>query len=82
MSSIIDELILLHKAGIGVKEVLLKATAGNAELIKMNNTGTLEAGKRADLIVVAGDPLKDLSVLRNVAITICNGVVYDWSVTP
>ena len=82
VSSIIDELMLLNKAGIGVKEVLLKATAGNAELIKMKNTGTLEAGKRADLIVVAGDPLQDLSVLRNVAITVCNGVVYDWSVTP
>jgi imidazolonepropionase-like amidohydrolase len=79
VSSIVDELIMIHDAGIGVAEVLHRATAGNAELVRIKNTGTLEPGKRADLIVVQGDPLNDLGVLRNVAITICNGVVYDWS---
>ena len=35
--------------------------------------GTLEAGKLADLIVVDGDPLEDLSALRNVEVVVKGG---------
>ena len=82
IASIIDELIMTHEAGISIVEVLLKATSGNAALIGLKDTGALEAGKRADLIVISGDPLKDLETLRNVSITVANGVLYDWSVVP
>jgi imidazolonepropionase-like amidohydrolase len=39
--------------------------------------GTVEAGKRADLILVRGNPLKDIRVLRQVTRVITAGRVYD-----
>jgi imidazolonepropionase-like amidohydrolase len=47
-------------------EVLLSATRVNAELFRMQDRiGTVERGKYADLIVVAGNPLDNLRVLQN-----------------
>jgi imidazolonepropionase-like amidohydrolase len=37
--------------------------------------GTVEAGKRADLLVVKGDPTADLAVLQNVRLVMHNGVI-------
>ncbi len=46
-------------------EVLLSATKVNAELFRMSDKiGTVEAGKYADLLVVAGNPLKNLRVFQ------------------
>jgi imidazolonepropionase-like amidohydrolase len=47
-------------------EVLLSATKVNAELFRMSDRiGTVEPGKYADLIVVAGNPLRNLKVFQN-----------------
>ena len=47
-------------------EVLLSATKVNAELFRMSDTiGTVEPRKYADLIVVAGNPLRNLRVFQN-----------------
>jgi imidazolonepropionase-like amidohydrolase len=47
-------------------EVLLSATRVNAALFRMQDRiGSVEAGKYADLIVVQGDPLKNLRALQN-----------------
>jgi imidazolonepropionase-like amidohydrolase len=47
-------------------DVLLSATKVNAELFRMSDRiGTVEAGKYADLIVVTGNPLKNLRVFQN-----------------
>ena len=46
-------------------EVLLSATKVNAELFRMQDRiGTVEPGKYADLLVVAGNPLKNLRALQ------------------
>ncbi|MBI4628463.1 MAG: amidohydrolase family protein [Candidatus Rokubacteria bacterium] len=46
-------------------EVLLSATKVNAALFRMSDKiGTVEPGKYADLIVVAGNPLKNLRVFQ------------------
>ena len=46
-------------------EVLLSATKVNAELFRMSDRiGTVEPGKYADLIVVEGDPLRNLRVFQ------------------
>ncbi|MBI1846448.1 MAG: amidohydrolase family protein [Candidatus Rokubacteria bacterium] len=46
-------------------EVLLSATKVNAELFRMSDKiGSVEPGKYADLIVVAGNPLKNLRVFQ------------------
>jgi len=47
-------------------EVLMSATKVNAELFRMQDKiGTVEPGKYADLIVVAGDPLRNLRIFQN-----------------
>jgi imidazolonepropionase-like amidohydrolase len=47
-------------------EVLLSATKVNAALFRMSDKiGTVEPGKYADLLVVAGNPLKNLRVFQN-----------------
>jgi len=47
-------------------EVLLSATKVNAEIFRMQDRiGSVEPGKYADLIVVAGNPLKNLRVFQN-----------------
>jgi imidazolonepropionase-like amidohydrolase len=47
-------------------EVLLSATRVNAEIFRMEDrTGSVEAGKCADLLVVKGNPLKDLRLFQN-----------------
>ena len=40
-------------------------------------TGTIEAGKRADLILVDGNPLADIRDLRRVSRVVVNGRMYD-----
>jgi imidazolonepropionase-like amidohydrolase len=47
-------------------ETLLSATKVNAELFRMSDRiGTVERGKYADLLVVAGNPLRNLRVFQN-----------------
>ena len=47
-------------------EVLPSATKVNAELFRMpDKIGTVEPGKYADLLVVVGDPLRNLRVFQN-----------------
>jgi imidazolonepropionase-like amidohydrolase len=61
-----DELLLNVKAGRRPMDVLVSATRVNAEALDIQDrVGTLEAGKLADLIVVDGDPLADISVLAD-----------------
>jgi imidazolonepropionase-like amidohydrolase len=47
-------------------EVLLSATRVNAELLRLDDRiGTVEPGKEADLIAVAGNPLDDLRLFQD-----------------
>jgi imidazolonepropionase-like amidohydrolase len=49
-------------------------TAGEA-LNRKNDVGTIEVGRYGDIIGVAGDPLKDVSILQSVAVVIKSGEV-------
>jgi imidazolonepropionase-like amidohydrolase len=40
-------------------------------------SGTVEAGKRADFIVVDGDPLADIRALRRLTSVVAGGIAYD-----
>jgi imidazolonepropionase-like amidohydrolase len=54
----------VKKAGLSPMEAIVCATRNNAELLGLcDELGTLESGKLADLIVVNGDPLEDISML-------------------
>jgi imidazolonepropionase-like amidohydrolase len=63
--STIREIELLGEAGMAPMDVLCSATRIPAEMMRIDHlVGTVEVGKRADLIVVGEDPLEDLSALR------------------
>ena len=62
--------------GIPTKDVLLMATRNPAQgLGVIDERGTLEAGKVADVIAVAGNPVADIKVMANVKLTILGGKV-------
>ena len=59
------ELALLRQCGLSPLEAIQAATRNAARALhRESELGTLERGKRADLILVAGDPLRDLGALR------------------
>ncbi len=72
------ELETLVKLGVSPKEALLAGTRRGAEACRVEREiGTVEPGKRADLIAVDGDPLTDIGAMRRVAFVMKDGVVYD-----
>lgn len=68
------ELELLVEAGLDPHQALRAATADNAELLGAEDElGTLEPGKRADLVAVEGDPLQDISATRETRLVLREG---------
>lgn len=59
--SLHDELRELVSAGLTPYEALRTATANAAEFLRTDKFGTVSVGKTADLILVEGDPLKDVT---------------------
>ena len=72
------ELFYFHKyTGVPNAFALYTATARSAELAGLGAvTGTVEAGKCADLIVTAENPLEDLRALRHVELVMARGRLY------
>lgn len=71
-----DEFELLVKYGMPPVEALKAATVNAADLLGLSSEiGTVEPGKSADIIAVAGDPLTDVRVLKNVAFVMARGEV-------
>lgn len=77
-SPLTRELRNLHQAGLTAMETIQAATLRAAQLQGVEqDLGTVAAGKYADLIVVDGDPLMDLSLLEHRIVTVIkNGEVY------
>jgi imidazolonepropionase-like amidohydrolase len=71
------ELETLVRFGVSPRDALLAGTRWGAEACRVaDDVGTLEPGKRADLVAVAGDPLTDPAALRRVDLVMKDGVVY------
>jgi imidazolonepropionase-like amidohydrolase len=71
-----DEFELLVKHGMPAAEAIKAATVNAADLLGLGaEVGSLEPGKRADLIAVAGDPLADVTVLKRVGFVMKDGKV-------
>jgi len=69
------EIELLGGAGLSTAQALASATRTPAKMLGLaTEIGTVEVGKRADLVIVRGDPLQDLRDLRNVLWTVKSGV--------
>jgi imidazolonepropionase-like amidohydrolase len=74
------ELELYVQAGLTPMQVIQLATIGSARVMGMDReVGSIEAGKRADMILVGGNPLENFATLRQVVRVISNGRVFDPS---
>ncbi|MGI5838212.1 MAG: amidohydrolase family protein [bacterium] len=70
------ELELLVKAGMTPQQAIQATTKTAAELLQIEKmTGTLEAGKSADIIAVDGDPLTDIKLLQSVKFVMKEGKI-------
>lgn len=68
------EMELLVEAGLSHLEVLTAATKNGAEYLGIEERlGTLETGKTADLVIIKGDPTRNISDMRNVERVMLNG---------
>lgn len=62
----LDELAYFVEMGMTPMEAIQVATRDSARMLKLGDkVGTLEAGKYADFLVIDGDPLEDISILRD-----------------
>jgi imidazolonepropionase-like amidohydrolase len=67
---------VIHElTGLSAVETLKLATSHSATTLGLNDRGTIEPGKRADLLVVASDPTIDLSALEHVRYVLKAGEV-------
>lgn len=78
--SVFRELELLVAAGLSPTEALQAATVIPARVMGMDKeSGTVEAGKRADFILVEGDPLKVIGDIRKTKYVASRGRLYQCS---
>ncbi len=71
------ELELWVQAGIPAAEVLRMATIGAARVARVDQElGSIAAGKKADLVLVDGDPVHNISDIRKTDVVIKDGIVY------
>jgi imidazolonepropionase-like amidohydrolase len=61
------EMEAMQRAGMKPSEVLRASTRDAARAMgRIDQLGTIEKGKAADLLIVAGDPTKDIANLRKI----------------
>lgn len=66
-ASMHEELALLVAAGLSPSAALTAATAAPAERFGLTDRGRIAAGARADLVLVDGDPTRDIEATRRIA---------------
>lgn len=71
------ELELLVTAGLSTTEALQAATSLPAEHFGLTDRGAVAPGKRADLVLIDGDPLADIHATRTITKVWCAGIPHD-----
>jgi imidazolonepropionase-like amidohydrolase len=68
------ELELLVEAGLSNLDALKAATSLPAQYFGLNDRGVIEPGRRADLVLISGDPLQDIRATRLLKRIWCAGI--------
>lgn len=73
----VNEMTLMAEIGnMSPYEILMSATANAAEAVGLGDTiGTLEVGKQADIIIVQGNPLKNIEKSETIFTVIKSGEI-------
>jgi imidazolonepropionase-like amidohydrolase len=75
--SLHDELALFVEFGMKPIDVLRTATINPVTYLNMTDSlGTIEKGKRADFVLLNGNPLKDIINTKNIFAVMSNGKLY------
>jgi imidazolonepropionase-like amidohydrolase len=70
------EMQLLVDAGISPMQAIQAATKWSAELLRQDSDlGTVEEGKLADLIVIDGNPLRDITAVKDIHLVMKDGEI-------
>ena len=76
-ASLLGELSLLVEAGLSPTEALAAATSRPAAAFGLDDRGRIVVGRRADLLLVRGDPRRDITVVRDITAIYKNGRAFD-----
>ncbi len=77
------EMVLMNEAGMAERDILISATVNAADLMDLTDiTGTIGAGKDADIIATAGNPLEDISALMRPTFVMARGNDVNLNVPP
>ena len=77
------EAVLMNEAGMPARAILISATINAADLMDLRDvTGTIEAGKDADIIAASGNPLEDISTLLQPSFVMARGTEINLDVPP
>ena len=71
------ELELLVRLGLTPREALAAATSNYSDRFAWHELGLVEAGRRADLLILAADPTVDITNSRKIHSVILDGVILD-----
>jgi len=71
--SLHEEMALLVAAGLSPLEAITAATRRGAQLLHADSLGFLAAGKVADLVVLNGDPARNIAATRTIAMVMIRG---------
>ena len=73
----------MAEAGMPAREILIAATVNAADLMSLTEvTGTIEAGKDADILAVGSNPLEDFSTLMQPTFVMARGNEVNLAVPP
>ena len=73
-----QEMVMFVEAGLTPMQAIQAGTINVAKAFRKDKDyGTLEAGKVADIVIVDGDPLKDIWAVQNVKLVVQGGKVVD-----
>lgn len=77
------EMVLMNEAGMPERDILISATVNAADLMSLSDiTGTIEAGKDADIVATLGNPLEDISAMMRPTFVMARGNEINLDVPP